>query len=296
MQALFFASIILLFALLWYNYWRVQRAYYSASTLSTKIPAKVIIASLIRDVADRIPEIKQKVEALGNAFDDYHVLIVENDSKDHTRQLLLEWVAQNPKVSILGCGYDAEECKLPKSPKTTKGSFDRERIAKMARLRNIYFRAIQETYGGWDYTIIWDLDAVANIDLKGVDHSIGFMEADRNVSVVCANGIYKFGPISIFYDTFALLDLGENFDITHKLAHDIKKGLLGMKYSTKDPPYEVDSCFSGFSIYRTGRLIDSGGYETPPDNLECEHTTLLRKIKGKKFVNPAMTHHILLND
>jgi hypothetical protein len=65
-----------------------------------------------------------------------------------------------------------------------------------------------------------------------------------------------------------------------------------------DEPFEVDSCFSGFAIYRTSSLLDpSVRYDmSGPDNIECEHVRLNTKIKGKKIVNPSMINFVLLNE
>src|SRR5579885_336563 len=53
--------------------------------------SKIIIAGLIRDKEYLVNDIKRKLEGLGSYFLDYRILIVENDSKDKTRELLLKW-------------------------------------------------------------------------------------------------------------------------------------------------------------------------------------------------------------
>ena len=62
---------------------------------------KVLITSLVRDVADRLPEIRKKAEKVGEMFLDYKILIVENDSKDGTRDLLLKWAMENHEKRVL---------------------------------------------------------------------------------------------------------------------------------------------------------------------------------------------------
>lgn len=261
---------------------------------------KVIITSLLRDVASRLPEIKRKAERVGGLFKDYRILIVENDSTDGTREELLAWSRENPKVTILGCGYNAAECKLPKMPKTEGHHVDRPRIQKMVTLRNIYLDEIKRNYPAseWPYTIMWDLDMIGSIYLDGICHTMGLLEDQPLVDVVCAYGIYRWGFTTLFYDTYALLHLGEKFHINDKTIHDIKKGWWEAKYQRGDSPFEVDSCFSGFAIYRTAELSSDGvTYDmSGPDNLECEHVRLNKKIKGRKVVNPSMINFVLLND
>ena len=127
---------------------------------------------MIRDVAGRVPLIREKVERLGEAFADYVVLIVENDSKDGTRRLLLEWAARNPKVKVLGCHsvgggrgdggevVPAESCSVPSAPKTDGHSVDRPRIEKMVKLRNVYLDEIKRKYSSWNFAAMWDLDPI----------------------------------------------------------------------------------------------------------------------------------------
>jgi hypothetical protein len=321
---LFVVVLGLLLFIIWKSYWRIQMMY-NSSILSFYTPdtfpiynkpelerlvdkgergaknSKVVIVSLLRDVEGRIPEIKKKAERVGKLFLDYQIFIVENDSKDRTRELLLEWASKNPKVTILGCGYNARECSLPKAPKTDGHYVDRQRIEKMTRLRNIYLDEIKSRYsgsGGWDYVIMWDLDMLGSVYLDGIQHTLGYLEENPDVNVVCAYGIYRWGALVLFYDTYALLHPGEDFHIDMKTIHDIRKGWWEAKYQRGDTPFEVDSCFSGFAIYRTGALIDDSVFYdmSPPGNLECEHVRLNKKIHGRKVVNPSMINFVLLND
>ncbi len=259
---------------------------------------RVIITSLVRDVADRLPEIKRKAEKVGSLFKDYRILIVENDSKDGTRELLLDWAKANNKVTILGCGYNVEKCSLPKMPKTIGHGVDRPRIEKMVKLRNIYLDEIKNRYTDWDYMIMWDLDMISSIYLDGIANTMGWLAKDSTINVVCAYGIYRWGMLTLFYDTYALLHVGEKFHIDDKKIHDIKKGFWQASYQRGDLPFAVDSCFSGFAIYRTSSILDESViYDmSGPENLECEHVRLNMKIKGKKVVNPSMINFVLLND
>lgn len=321
-KILFFVSLIILLILLVKFYWKFQMMY-NSSVLSFYTPDSfpltnkpeydrlldkgektiknktVVITALVRDVEGRIPEIRKKAERVGDLFKDYHILIVENDSKDQTRAKLLEWASQNSKVTILGCGYNARECTLPKMPKTEGHHVDRTRIEKMTKLRNIYLDEIKKNFTqGWDYVIMWDLDMLGSVYLDGITHTIGYLEQTPNVNVVCAYGIYRWGSLILFYDTYALLHPGESFHIDMKSIHDIRKGWWEARYQRGDSVFDVDSCFSGFAIYRLEPLLyrnveyDMSG----PNNLECEHVRLNKKIAGRKVVNPSMLNFVLLND
>lgn len=57
--------------------------------------SRIVFAGLIRDGEKCVQYIRKRFEDLGKPFKDYHILIVENDSKDKTREKLLEWQKQN---------------------------------------------------------------------------------------------------------------------------------------------------------------------------------------------------------
>lgn len=321
---LFGMCLFLLLVMLWKWYWTVQ-ILYNPSSISLYTPdtftfdteeeerkyeetvdlgidyaktKRVVIASLVRDVEPRLPEIIKKAERVGRLFSDYRIVIVENDSKDDTRKLLLGWASRNPKVTILGCGINAKECSLPKAPKTDGHYVDRTRIQKMVDLRNIYLDHVKQYYSEYDYVVMWDLDMIGSVYLDGIQHSLGYLSQHHDVDVVCAYGIYHWAFFTLFYDTYALLHRREKFHIDHKTIHDIRKGMWEAKYSRGNEPVEVDSCFSGFAVYRTASLLnDAVKYDmSPPNNLECEHVRLNKKIRGKKVVNPSMINLVLLND
>ena len=322
---LFFVTLIIFILVIWKWYWKIQLMY-NSSIVSMYTPdsfaipenlkenydnavkdgfnvsrtKKVVFAALVRDVEERMPEIEKKVEKMGKMFADYRVLIVENDSKDGTRKYLLGWARRNPRVTILGCGHNAPSCSIKKASAKTDGhGVDRQRIQKMVDLRNIYLEEIKTNpeLRNYDYAIFWDLDMIGSVYLDGVAHSMSYLDNRTDVDVVCAYGIYRWGLLTLFYDTYALLHKGEPFHIDMKTVHDIRKGLWEAKYDRGEDPVEVDSCFSGFAIYRVNSLLpDDVLYDmSPNNNLECEHVRLNIKIKGKKTVNPSMINLVLEN-
>lgn len=284
---------------------------------------KVLIVGMVRDVAKSIPAIREKVERIGKHFLDYKVLIVENDSIDGTRNLLFQWKKTNPRVTILGCGVDyhptsvtdalrsdslrpdalrsdslRSSCSLPKTPKTIGHSATRPRIEKMAMLRNIYLDYIRTLpEGEYPYSLIWDLDSLSVLYEDGVLHTIGTMAKDPTIGVSCANGIYNWGFFTYYYDTYAHLEKGEIYDPDDKMAHNLRHGALESRYYRGEDPAEVDSCFSGFTIYRTDVLTKSK-YDLPEGKLVCEHVALHQRMPRnvKKVVNPSMINLVLLNE
>lgn len=262
---------------------------------------KIIIATMVRDVINNIPAIKSKAEKIGGLFSDYRVLIVENNSTDGTREALLAWSKSNPKVIILGCGVNAKTCNLTFAKAKTIGhGVDRNRIDKMTHLRNIYLDYVKNNtvLYDFDYTMIWDLDIVGIAYVDGIANSIGHFMTRKEVKVLTSYGIYRWGYLTLYYDTYAHLDLNEKeLDLKKKSEHDIKKG-LGIKTKRGDDLIEITSGFGGMSIYRTNVLLDDKVRYTlsPGENIECEHVRLHKSIGRGIFMNPSMINYVLKNE
>ena len=62
---------------------------------------KVVICGITRDDAQHFGKMKDYIEYLGKTFQDYRVIIFENDSTDCTKELLSMWQTQNNKIKIV---------------------------------------------------------------------------------------------------------------------------------------------------------------------------------------------------
>lgn len=258
---------------------------------------KVVICGMLRDAEKRVSAIKNRVGKMGSMFKEYTVLIVENDSKDNTRKKLLEWAKYDSRVKILGCGVNMNVCNM--NLQATEGhSIDEKRIRKMAVLRNIYLNAVKKYYSNCDYMIVWDMDVIGSIYLDGVANSIGIMCEHPMINMMCANGIYRLGPLSLYYDTYAHQDINdEEFHLKNKTFYDLKKRLFDINYVRGDPPVKVESCFSGFAIYKIPAILPTYvkyGTEVKDGNIKCEHVVLHNHINNK-YLNPSMIYLILHN-
>ena len=324
---LFLVILVIFVLMVWTYYWKLQLMY-NSSSVSLYTPdsfpisnlpehqsvtnlgfgyartQRLVIAGLVRNVKSKLPEIEKRAEKLGALFRDYRILIVENDSTDGTREYLLRWAKRNPRVTVLGCGRNSQKCAL--NIKATEGhSVYRSRIEKMAYLRNIYLQEVKERYTDFDYLAVWDMDIVGSVYLDGVANTMGHFLKDPKIGAMCAYGIYQWGPLKLYYDTYATLEEGDNFHINSKTFHDIQKG-LGMQYQRGELPVKMISCFSGFTIYRVHSVLprkvyyDTNPVEDPSGNLECEHVRLHKKMTtngGHQIkMNPSMIHLVILND
>jgi len=271
--------------------------------------SSVVICSLLRDVHHKMPEIIRRAEGLGSMFNKYYVVVVENNSTDGTREDLLAWSKKNPAVTVLGCGVNVKECNITFASTKTEGhAVSHNRINKMSHLRNIYLDYLRNTpeLSKTDFVFVVDLDLIGNVYLDGVANSLGHMSTTEGAAYqaagVCANGVYKWPGFTVMYDTYAFLDLDDEFDLNTKTFHDIKKGFF-TKHPWGHPPVLVKSCFGGFTIYDTKALLPKNvmcGIQHG-ENIKCEHVLLHEQINKNSplksmYHNPGMINLVALND
>lgn len=255
--------------------------------------SKLIICGLIRNGEKNISNFIKKCLKLCSYFKDYRILIMENDSNDNTREILLNWNKLNPKIIILGCGVNAPKCKM-NFRETKDWSISKFRIGKMVKLRNIYLDYIKKYFNDFDYTIVWDMDLVGSVYIDGIFNTLGKMAENKNIDAVCANGVRRYFRNFTYYDCYAHIMEDENIDSNDRFMHALKIKFNTMKDRNKNKLIKVKSCFGGFTIYRTSSLLNSE-YSSDLDNtLECEHTGLHSDMENV-YYNPLMINYVLEN-
>lgn len=276
-----------------------EKEYYKNVNIGVHIMKRksVVICGMLRNSSNVIPSLIERVNKLSKLFKRYKVIIVENDSTDNTRKLLLQWAKKDKNVLILGCGVNSKQCTM-KMPETINHNIDEKRIKKMAILRNIYLDYVKQHFSNYDYMVVWDMDVIGSIYLDGIANTFGLLERDKNIDMMCANGMYRVGYLNLYYDTYAHRDLNEDFDLSNKVIFDIKKRLFDINYERGEPPVKVESCFSGFGIYRISSILPYHiryGTKITTDHIECEHVIFHSYIKNK-YLNPSMIYLIILNE
>lgn len=262
--------ILATFISLWRNQKEQEKVdrYYQKISLGYNIMSKkkVIFAGIGYNIENSIPQMIRNVECTGSYFDDYRVIIYENDSKDKTKQLLKNWERKNNKVTII-------------TEDIGKTSFDDDsfRTKVLAAARNHYLEVMRnESWKSYDYVIIFDTDISTRWELDGIAHSFGYT---NNWDVMCANGIeYANGK---YHDTFAFRDIN---------GHHPTEDEIHIQYSMYDPLIPLRSCFGALAIYKKNVTEECMYSASGPE--ECEHVPfhkcLIEKHNAKLYFNPAM--------
>lgn len=254
-----------------------------------KINKNIVIAALARDCEKALRFNIPLIEKLRERFGWSQVVVVENDSKDKTKELLFEWAANSTGIKVIS--QDFGTLTIPnKSTHISTPSTSLYRIEKMASYRNIYLDYIKTIKHQIDYVIIVD------IDIKGfsIDGLIQAIEKDDNSwGAIFSNGITQkkyFGILSkIYFDCFAIYEypfVGDFSYTQKKLDLTFKSINRNIK---KHKKYSVISAFSGIGIYRY-EAIDGLKYKAVINtgivgSAVCEHIPFNIEIIKRGFKN-----------
>jgi glycosyltransferase involved in cell wall biosynthesis len=252
---------------------------------------------LIRNGEKNITWIKQFFTLFGKQFKEYHVIIVENDSIDKTRQILLKWQQETPEnVTILGCGINKSKCAMNTKFFQNHLEFNVSniRMQNLANVRNIYLQYVQKNFAHYDYMMICDLDLHATFHNEGLNHGIEFLSSNENCNVITSNSRRKFFkncPLLDYYDAFAYLTLGKekgfaNLKSKKNWDNEVKKKVI---HEVGEEPFQVASAFGGCAIYKIKAILDPNiKYSAAPiGRIGCEHVYFHDKIPNIYF-DPSM--------
>ena len=262
---------------------------------------KVVVVGLLRDKADRLRDgrVQRLVGRITDQFGDYRVMVVENDSSDDTRRLLLDWAEKDPKMCVLGCGVNQPECVM-KLAKTLAHSTYAPRIQKMVDLRNVYMDALQEhkDVQDADFVCVVDLDLHAGLFVEGLWDTGYYFKHHPDWSAICANGLELTESVLDnklrYLDTYALRT-EEVWNHRKRSLDDLS--VMHWPLRCNVSPRKLVSGFSGLTFYRYKQMKELryfmmvDGFNEPT----CEHVSLSLQLDGV-YINPALQFVIMNND
>lgn len=215
------------------------------------INQKVIICGVVKDVEKTILKSTDICINVGELFNDYRVIIYENNSTDNTKQILKE--INKDKIKVISETIDYDEIK--KNSKIwaytqITGSDHPCRMEQIANARNKIIDEIkQQEYKDFTYVIMIDLDT-HHFELNGIIDS--FNNRDLNSwDVIYANGKDRYG---YYYDKYALRCYSNIFMFGTELYGDefgLKVGSVPVNFDNDDNHLvPVISAFGGIGIFK----------------------------------------------
>jgi len=241
------------------------------------INKNVVIAALARDCDKSLVSNIPRIDKLRKEFAWSQVVVIENDSKDNTKEILNTWSTQSEGVKIISNDFGTVTIPQVSSeiPSPNTSSY---RIGKMVRYRNMYLDYIRTIQHTIDYLIIIDID-IEDFSVDGIVKSI--LSAKEDWGGIFANGITKKefnGKVfsKIFYDIFAVQEcpLPDRIGFTPQ-SLDYRQKTIG-KIINRNYFTSVVSAFGGVGIYKYNIIRDYKYYVVP--NCENENEALCEHI------------------
>lgn len=238
--------------------------------------SNVIFAGTIRSVEQYIQNTIKNIDICGRQFNNYILIIYENDSNDNTRKILLD----NKKDNYI---YIFED-NITEPLRTMRISNGRNKILDKVREIN------KDNY--YNYLIMIDMDDV-NISGK-------FIESIKSCFEYTGWDILTGNQSGIYYDLWALRKKEDmEYDLWKMLnTNNHDPNAVKIYYHDKIKNYqpgkllEVDSAFSGIGIYKLSSIPNHCYYQGKYNSGEehCEHVEFHRCIKksGKNiYINTS---------
>lgn len=203
---------------------------------------KALICGIIKNGESSFLQTKNEIEKIGSYFEDYRVIIYENNSSDSTKKLYGNWSKVDPHV--LFYSQDLSPWAIENLPL----KIEDKRIFFISRARNIVLDVINESrFDGFDFVIMMDLDAFEPADCQEIKNIIE--NPQQEWDAVFANGSYDL--LALRSPEFFLSPelVGDNWGQSLKVIRSqLKKRLDEVDW------LPVDSAFGGLAIYRKEAL------------------------------------------
>ncbi len=218
------------------------------TSLHALIQEKVIICGVCRNVETTFPKTCAMIEEIGQLFQDYRVIVYENNSTDQTALLLKCWEARNNRVFIKSeYVSDEDYAKIVINQTWDKQVFRPERIA-IAR-NKVLDIAFSPTYDSIPYVIWIDMDFEVMPNYEAIVEV--FQNSDRWDGVLA----YGIDSNDHFFDWYALRSRLYPFgpELLGSEAWDAMNKSLTL--APQEDWYPVFSAFGGLGIYKKSSIV-----------------------------------------
>ena len=219
---------------------------------------RIIIVGTVRDCAKKLQNSLPDVIRLAKEFEQYKIILYENDSKDNTIKVINKF---SNNITLI-------------SEKNIRGN----RTERIAHGRNILVNEVRKKYNDYDFMIMMDLDYSPPNILKSLRDVIERIPNHWGA----ATAVSRYG----YYDWWALRcsELGLNYDCWNLPKDQLDRigcpAWCGFGQELKSKIRKVESAFNGVGIYRINMIPADAKYEGRDENgsATCEHVSFNKKI------------------
>ena len=247
---------------------------------------KVLICGVCKDIARSVPNTIKNIERLGGKFNDYTVIIYENNSQDATATLLKQWAEKNNKVILIS--EVLTQSQLLEGVRCHDFRGAPSRMERIAYARNRLLAIAREArFDDFEYLIMVDLDFNKPWSIKAIVDTI---EGGKDWDCVTANGIVSNGN---YYDFYAFRNADFPFGpelLGESWWFEIGPRPFRLKGDALIPVY---SAFGGLAIYKRKSIINFSYYGYVTDDLKTYYETILSSISVS---HPHIQKYLRMND
>jgi hypothetical protein len=196
----------------------------------------VIICGVCRNTSAATQNTIRNIEELGSRFQEYSVVIYENNSSDDTAATLGLWASQNPRVQFLSETLPPEK-------------MARARTVRIAKARNHILNEVRKKkYRKFPYLIMVDLDFQSSWP---IDEIVDSIHQPFPWDCISANGVR---PGGMYYDRYAYRSKRFPFG-PELLDYEFWHELPSTGFELEPTPWQrVFSAFGGLAIYKTDTI------------------------------------------
>ena len=272
---------------------------------------RVVVCGLLRDKASQVPYLQRSLPRITDHFQDWALVVVENDSQDSTRALLQDWQSQEPqRVFVLEPDDSGDgglsDAAANVSDRTVHHDYSEQRITKMAALRNTYLRFVQQhpVLAAFELLLVLDLDLQSFVYEDGLWSSAFQLQRHPAIAAVAANGLQMTNvalsggwlQLLLYQDPYAHEDEHNAGKQSGQRWDNLRSNFVN-RFHYGQPLHPVRSAFSGLTLYRMQALAGLRyRVERAGQHVLCEHVGLNRQLPGAgMFLNPSMAHIVVDN-
>jgi hypothetical protein len=235
---------------------------------------KILFIGLARNIENTIKNSIEKLISVGKNAKEYKIIVFENDSKDKTKEILLDLSKNNKNIILLSETNNRVQFGPTK---------EKIRTIALAEYRNKLKEYIKENFLDYDFVVVSDMDFV-DFSENGCYNSFGWFNNFPNDIDAIAGNSFEFKCLNKDNDQKTLWNY-DSWAFRYNWWNEISSCYGSSQYSSMlwfgffiMPPglslIMVNSAFGGMAIYKTKKYI-LGTY----DGNDCEHVTFHYDLK-----------------
>jgi len=233
---------------------------------ATKTNLKAVFVGCAKDIEKELHHSLKDIVRLASEFEDYVILIYENDSSDKTVDVIRRFSKKNPNIKLIS------ETHIPGT-----------RTQRLARGRNILLNIAKTAYATYDFLVVMDMDYTRSNTESILKVAESMPQDYSGVTAVSRNKYYDWwafrsSDLHLNYDCHKDKQLGNCHMWGDRFGYELNKKLR-----------KVESAFNGIGVYRISHIPPEAKYvgETLDGNEVCEHVSFNSYLKNL-YVDPNL--------